>query len=142
MESSSLQKRVESVVLSKNRASVTVLEGRLTKVCSLGSLRLLYLLRSDVPRTSRIFRPKLCNIFSVLSLSIFKYNPGETNNKFTTKSVLNLLLIISMQRYTDEFQKKATILLCTIRSLVMVRNQLPAQRGLPLVLERRVTHVE
>ena len=35
----------------------------------------------------------MCNTFSVLS--IFKYNQGETNNKF----ILNLLLIISMQWY-------------------------------------------
>ena len=35
---------------------------------------------NDVPRTSRTFFPKRCNISSVLS--IFKYNPGKTNNKF------------------------------------------------------------
>ena len=33
-------------------------------------------------RTSRIFCPKSCNIFLVLS--ILKYNPGKANNKFIT----------------------------------------------------------
>ena len=43
--------------------------------------------------------PQNCNIFSVLS--IFKYNPGKTGNKFITSS------IIPIQRYhSDEFQRK------------------------------------
>ena len=37
---------------------------------------------TDVPCTLRIFCPKNCNIPSVSS--IFKYNPGKTNNKFIT----------------------------------------------------------
>lgn len=58
-------------------------------------LQINFLRWNDVPRTN-------CNILSVLS--IFKYNPGETNNKF-----LLYLSIISIQWcHTGEFEKKAT----------------------------------
>ena len=43
-----------------------------------------------------------CNIFS--ALIILKYNPDETNNYY--------FLVISIQRYTDEFRKKTN---CCIR---------------------------
>ena len=63
------------------------------------------------------FFPKTCSIFS--ALSIVKYKPGKTNNKFLN----NFYLMTSHQRD----QKESDELLYW--SLVMVRNQLPAQRG-------------
>ena len=56
-----------------------------------------------------------CNIPSVLS--IFKYNSGEINNKFIT----------------DEVKRNG--LLCTVRSLVMVRESVASARGLITRLE-------
>ena len=52
-----------------------------------------------------------------LVLSILKHNSGKTNNKFITSPV------ISYRR----FQKESDDLSYTVRSFVMVRNQLPAQ---------------
>ena len=74
------------------------------------------------PRKSRIFCRKICNTFSVLS--IFKYNPGKTNNKFVKLHLNNFYPVISYrrdQKESDEFE------LYTVWSLVMVRSQLPAQ---------------
>ena len=64
---------------------------------------------NDVPRTSRIFCPKIASIFSVFS--IFKYNSGKTNNEFLT----------SRFSYRRVRKEKKAVLLYTVRSLVMVR---------------------
>ena len=49
--------------------------------------------------------------------SVFKCNPGETNDKYVTSCVSNFL------SYRREFrrQRKRRIVACTVRSLVMVR---------------------
>ena len=57
---------------------------------------------NDVSRTSRIFCPKIA-IFSVLS--IFKCNPGKTNNESLFS---NYFLVISIRWYIDELKKKKT----------------------------------
>ena len=62
-----------------------------------------------------------CDILSVLS--VFKYNPGETNNKFVKLLLNNFYPVMSCRRV----QKESDELLCTVWSLVMVRNRLPAQ---------------
>ena len=56
-------------------------------------------------------------------LSIFKYNPGETNNKFVRLLLNNFYRVISHRRV----QKESNELLCTVWSLVMVRDQLTTQ---------------
>ena len=60
-----------------------------------------------------------CNVFSILI--IFEYNPGRTNNKFISSwSFLSTDVVptSSKEKENDELYT---------RSLVMVRNQLPAQ---------------
>ena len=67
------------------------------------------------------FLSQNCNIFSISS--IFKYNPGKANNKFiTSRSFLSSDIIP-----TSSKGKESDESLHTVRSLVMVRNQLPAQ---------------
>ena len=77
---------------------------------------------NHVPRTSRIFCPKIAissQFYVCLSIT-------------QAKKILNLLLLDNFYPviYRHEFKKKATN--CCIRSLVMVRNQLPAQVVNPL----------
>ena len=68
------------------------------------------------------FLSKNWNISSVLS--VFKYNPGKTNNKFI-KLVNNFYPVISYRRVQKESDVVTRfIILYTVRSLVMVRNQL------------------
>ena len=67
--------------------------------------------------TSRIFCFQNCSISSVLS--IFKYNPGKTNDKFVKLLFNNFYLVITYRRV---LKKKATNYLYTVWSLVMVRN--------------------
>ena len=74
-----------------------------------------------MPRTSRTFCPKNCNILSVSS--IFRYNSGKTNDKFITSQQFLSSDIIWYRRA----RKESDELLYTVRSLVMVRNQSPAQ---------------
>ena len=73
---------------------------------------------NDVPRTSRTFRPKIPIIFLVLS--VFKYN-----KYYIIK--INLLLLSNF--YPAISLQYIIRIICSIRvwSLVMVRNQLPAQ---------------
>ena len=63
-----------------------------------------------------------CNIFSVLN--VFKCNPGKTDDKFIV-SWQFLSRLISHRRV--QRKKKATNHCITAWSIVMVRNQLPAQ---------------
>ena len=64
-----------------------------------------------------------CNIFSVSS--ILKHNAGKTNNKFiSSQQFLSGDISTSSKKKKKE---ESDELLCTVRSLVMVCNRLPAQ---------------
>ena len=71
-----------------------------------------------------LFVPKLQYFLS------FKYNPDKTDNKFITLQFLS--------SDTDGFEKKATNYRTRFWSLVMVRNQLPAQRGQIFLLRNNI----
>ena len=60
-------------------------------------------------------------IFSQFQVLFKQTKLGKTNNKFIYVS------IISIQWYTDQFEKKSTNYCIRVRSLVMVRNPLPAR---------------
>ena len=80
---------------------------------------------NDVPRARREFFPQNYNIFSVLS--IFKYNPGKTNNKFINNSLLDNFYpaTLSYRRVGKEGDE----LLYTVWSLVMFRKLVTNARG-------------
>ena len=94
--------RVRSLVMVRNRLPAQVFN----------------LLRcNNVSRTSRMFLSRNCNNFSVSS--ILKYNPGKIN--------LSLDIFYPVISYRQvRKRKKATNCCIRVRSLVMVRNQLPA----------------
>ena len=85
------------------------------KSCSLNLLRW-----NDVPRTSRTFCPKIASIFSVLS--IFKCNPGKTNDNFN-----NFYPVISYRRVQKE--KKATNYCIRYGHSLWSANQVASARG-------------
>ena len=76
-------------------------------------------------RREHIVSPENGSIFSVLSIY-------SSTTRAKRKQIVNLLLLdhfYPSDRRIDEFKGKATNHCILVRSLVMVRSQLPAQRG-------------
>ena len=71
------------------------------------------------------FCPKLQHFLSVLS--IFKCNPGETNDMMNLLRFNNFYPVTAYRRVQKI--KKATILFYTVRSLVMVREPVASAMG-------------
>ena len=111
---------------TQSKSSRSLLQIYTTFVINLFLFQWLHFLTSCAEMTCHARReflvPNFSNIFSVLS--IFKY-PGETSNKFITSQYF----LSSDITRTSSKGKESDELLCTVWSLVVVRNQLQAQRG-------------